>query len=68
MVELIEGTNLDDIPNVQCEHCANVFYLEARMFKKISSLVTKSGHKEMAVFEVYICTNCGRELNLAATP
>lgn len=65
-VELIGGTTFEDLPQLTCSSCENEFFLEALLFKKASSLVTKSGLTEIGAFEVYLCTKCGTNLNMAA--
>lgn len=68
MAELIKGASFDDCPDVHCEHCRGIYFLEARRFKRMSSLVTKSGQDELAPIQIFICTNCGREVDFAAEP
>lgn len=64
MAELIEGASLDDCPDITCKNCDGVDFLEARRFKMMSALVTKSGQEEVAVFQTHLCTKCGTPIDM----
>lgn len=48
--------------NVACESCqSTLFDLKTRL-KRVSPLMSPTGHELLLPGEVYICTSCGHEL------
>lgn len=47
-----------ELPNIECENCANIFFDKVTIIKKVSKLLTGSPTDEMVPMETYVCTEC----------
>ena len=56
-----------DIKNgetMKCEKCGNSIFIQGYVIKKISALVSPTGHEVIAPIQVFNCGNCGTMLDL----
>ena len=50
---------LKNSPNVTCE-CGGTIFVEKLFFKKISAIVSTSGHEELVPIPIMVCEKCGK--------
>ena len=45
---------------IKCEYCGNYLFIQSTILKKLSALVSPTGHEALLPVDVYSCGNCGR--------
>lgn len=58
------GAAVMNADNVKCE-CGSTTFLQAVELKKLSALVSPSGQNELVPMPAFICSSCGKVLDLS---
>jgi len=51
--------DLQNAEDVECDECANTYFVPAFLIKKISALMSPTGQEMMAPVQNFQCSKCG---------
>ena len=54
--------SLSDARDIACE-CGNKIFMDGFSFKKVSRLITGGAKDAVLPIQLYLCTQCGKQLN-----